>query len=124
MKTRYFHGGSRKLYVGDYILPPTETGVEGMVGNPHYRRDRVYVVTDIQVAESYGSAAPKPVVYEVVPEGEIEPDPDHPGSDISFACPKARITALHKIPGKVIKKNRKAMLRRAHALEKSRAGKP
>ena len=120
MKIRYFHGGNRKLHVGDYVLPPTETGVEGMIGNPLYRPDRVYVTIDINDAQSYASAAPNPVVYEVVPEGMIEADPDHLGSNISFACPKAKIIALHKIPGKVIKKNKKAMMRRAHAIEKSR----
>ena len=29
----YFHGGNRKLHVGDYILPLSETGVTGVV-NP------------------------------------------------------------------------------------------
>jgi hypothetical protein len=44
MKERYFHGGNQKLQVGDYILPPSETGVMGMSDlNRLFRRDRVYV---------------------------------------------------------------------------------
>jgi hypothetical protein len=44
MKERYFHGGNRKLQVGDYILPPSETGASGMADlNPLCRRDRVYL---------------------------------------------------------------------------------
>jgi hypothetical protein len=110
MKDRYFHGGNRNLQVGEYILPPLETGVTGMA-HPLCRRDRVYVTPDIVDARFYASAAPNPVVYEVVPDGEIEPDPDcnRPGG--SFVCPRAKIIAIQKIPGKVIKKNKKLMLR-------------
>jgi hypothetical protein len=57
----------------------------------------------------------------VKPEGEIEPDPDcnRPGG--SFACQKAKIIAIEKVPGKVIKKNRKAMIRNMHRLEAEKA---
>jgi hypothetical protein len=53
-----------------------------------------------------------PVVYEVEPEGTLEDDPDarHPG--LSHACEKAKIIAIHKVPGKLIKKARKAFLTR------------
>jgi hypothetical protein len=110
MRDRYFHGGNRKLHVGDYILPPSETGVEGMV-HPLCRRDRVYVTPSIDDARFYASAAKDPVVYEVVPEGNIEPDPDNKRPGGSFACPKAKITAIQKIPGKVIRKNKKLLMR-------------
>jgi hypothetical protein len=77
MRTRYFHGGNRKLHVGDYILPPATTKVEVMGGwrNPNYRNDRVYLAINREVAHEYASASPKPVVYEAIPE-EIEADPD------------------------------------------------
>jgi hypothetical protein len=110
MRERYFHGGNRKLRVGDYILPPSETGVTGIASlNPLCRRDRVYVTPSIVDARFFASAASDPVVYEVVPDGAIEPDPDcnRPGG--SFACPKAKVIAIQKIPGKVIKKNKKLM---------------
>ncbi|WP_029084347.1 hypothetical protein [Bradyrhizobium sp. th.b2] len=109
-KVRYFHGGDRGLHVNDYILPQSETGVKGM-SHPLCRKDRAYVTPHIDHARFFASGAREPVVYEVVPEGEIEADPDANKSGISFACPKARIIAIHKVPGKVIKKNRKIMQR-------------
>lgn len=39
--------------------------------HPLYRRDGMYVTPSIVDARFYASAAPDPVVYEVVPEGEI-----------------------------------------------------
>jgi hypothetical protein len=111
MKQIYLHGGNRKLQVGDYLLPPDETGVVGMSHlNPLCRRDRLYLTGSIEGARFFASAAPNPIVYEAVPEGEIEADPDCTEPGLSIACRKARIIALHKIPGKVIKKNRKRML--------------
>ena len=75
MKTRYLHGGNRKLNVGDYILPPSETGAIG-ISHPSHRKDRVYMTPDIVDARFYASAAKHPVVYQVIPDGDIEPDPD------------------------------------------------
>jgi hypothetical protein len=120
MKERYFHGGNRNLHVNDYLLPPATTGAEVMGGwnNANYRNDRVYLTVNREDAQTYASASPAPVVYEAIPK-EIEPDPDFPTSD-SIACMKARIIAIHKIPGKVIKKNKKALLKRAHQLEAAR----
>src|SRR3954470_17927761 len=108
MKKKYFHGGKRGLHVGDYILPPAETGESGMGGfnNANCRKDRVYVTPSIDAARFFGSGSwGKEVLYEVVPEGELETDPDDQQPGGSFACPKARIIAIHKIPGKVIKKH-------------------
>jgi hypothetical protein len=103
-------GGNRRLHVGDYLLPPTETGVLGMSDlNPLCRRDRVYLTRSIDGARFFASAAPNPVVYEAVPEGEIEADPDCTEPGVSIACQKAKIIPIHKIPGKVIKKNQKRM---------------
>lgn len=120
VKERYFHGGNRKLHVNDYLLPPatTKAEVQGGWQNPNYRNDRVYLTTDRETAQIYASAAPKPIVYEVTPE-DIEPDPDFPNS-VSIACTKARIIAIHKIPGKVVKKNKRRLLQRAHELEATR----
>ncbi len=114
MKPKYFHGGNRKLQIGDFVLPPTETGVSGMAAsNPLCRKDRVYITPEIVDAQFFASAANEPVVYEVVPEGELEPDPDCNKPGGSFACVRAKVIAIRKIPGKVIKKNRKMMLRRS-----------
>ena len=108
MKKRYFHGGNRGLHVGDYILPHSETGVQGMA-HPLCRKDRVYVTPHIDHARFFASATKKPVVYEVVPEGEIENDPDANAFGVSFACPKARIIAVKKVPGRVIQRNQNKM---------------
>jgi hypothetical protein len=48
---------------------------------------------------------------------------DDPVVGRSFACPKAKIIAIHKIPGKVIKRNQKAMLKLAHKNDRERAAK-
>jgi hypothetical protein len=94
--TPYFHGGNRGLKVGDDILPPSNTDQESASdfgAEAVHRKDRVY----------------NPVVYEVEPEGELEPDPDCI-SGVSFACPKAKIIAIHEISVETIEKYRKMML--------------
>ena len=116
MKAKYYHGGNRGLNIGDYVLPQSVTGVVGM-DHPLCRKDRAYVTSSTVDAEFYASAAASPVVYVVTPDGEVEPDPDCEREGGSFACSRAKITAIQKIPGKVIKKNKKAMLKRAHQLE-------
>lgn len=115
----YFHGGDRGLQVGDYILPQSETGVVGM-SHPNYRKDRAYITPSIVDAYFYASKPDhkKPVVYVVKPDGDIEPDPDCQRPGGSFACAKAKVIALKKVPGKVIKKNRKALIRHMHQMEK------
>jgi hypothetical protein len=110
--TRYFHGGNRGLKVGGYILPPSETGrssASDFGAEKVHRKDRVYLSTRQADAEFFASASHEPVVYEVEPEGAVEPDPDCI-SGVSFACHKAKIISVHKIAGKTIKKHRKAML--------------
>ena len=95
-------------------MPPAETGASSLAEwNPLVRSDRVYVTPNIDHARFYASAANNPVVYEVTPEGDLEDDPDCNIPGLSFACPKAKIIAIQKIPGKVIKKNRKAFLKNA-----------
>jgi hypothetical protein len=116
MSTRYFHGGSKGLRVGGYILPPGTTkalSTSDLVftaGN--HRTDRVYVTTVFRDAQRFASPNKKPVVYEVEPEGTLEDDPDAEQSGHSYACEKAKIIAIHKVPGKVIKKARQAALNR------------
>jgi hypothetical protein len=86
------------------------------------KKDRAYITPSIVDAYFYASDPDnhKPVVYVVKLEGEIEPDPDcnRPGG--SFACRRAKIIAIKKVPGNVIMKNRKAMIRNMHRLEAAR----
>ncbi|WP_051311017.1 NAD(+)--rifampin ADP-ribosyltransferase [Bradyrhizobium sp. Cp5.3] len=107
---RYYHGGNSGLLVGQYILPPEETGAAGMPNNPLLRKDRVYITKDIAGAMFFASGARSPIVYEVQPEGELEDDPDHRIKGISFACPKAKIIALHSVPEAVVRRNRNQMI--------------
>jgi hypothetical protein len=110
--TRYFHGGDRGLKVGDHILPPSNTGQESASdfgAAPVHRRDRVYVSKGQSHAEFFASGTPDPIVYEVEPEGKLEPDRDCT-SGVSFACPKAKIVAIHEISAETIEKYRKMML--------------
>jgi len=115
-KKRFYHGGDGGLKVGDFILPPNETGKDNMAGlNPLRRKDRVYLIKDLAGAMWFASAADDPLVYEVTPCGEIEDDPDHKKKGISFACPKAKIIAIYNVPPDVIRRNRQQMLAVARA---------
>lgn len=110
---RYFHGGNRGLKIGDYILPPSETrraSASDFGAQLVHQKDRVYVTTRLTDAQFFASGSQKPIVYEVEPEGELAPDPDC-NSGVSFTCSKAKIIALRKIPGKIIKKHQQAMMR-------------
>jgi hypothetical protein len=123
---RYFHGGNRGLKVGEYILPPSETGRESASdfgAQPVHRKDRVYVITSLSDAQFFASGADEPVVYEVEPVGEFASDPDC-RSGVSFTCQKAKIIAVHKIRGKIIKKHRKMMIARSHRRAREAEPKP
>jgi hypothetical protein len=111
---RYFHGGGRGLKVGGYILPPSLTKVwstpdYGEMGGLH-RKDRVYLTTELVDAQFFAAASQDPTVYEVEPIGTLEDDPDCRRPGRSYACEKAKIIAIHRVPGKSIKKARKKML--------------
>jgi hypothetical protein len=109
-KKRYYHGGDAGLRIGEYILPPNDTGKDNMIGlNPLRRKDRVYITKDIAGAMFFASRSDNSMVYEVTPEGDIEDDPDHKTKGISFACPKAKIIALHNVPAHVVLRNRQQM---------------
>lgn len=114
----YYHGGIPGLRVGQYILPPSETGalslsdmVEILTVGPEvaeetrrvHNRDRVYLTTELDTATIFAGHYPHPDgarrrggdVYRVEPEGQIEPDPDYHGDDgASIAAPRARITGI------------------------------
>ena len=102
------------MRVGEYLLPPATTkalSTSDLV-NTHgnHRTDRVYVTTDFRDAQMYAAPNRKPVVYEVELEGSVEDDPDSTLSGRSYACEKAKIISIYKVPGKVIKKVRQVAL--------------
>lgn len=104
MTVQYFHGGFPGLKPGCILLPPTitkaascsEYGAAGI-----HRRDRVYLCTRPEGALIYAVMHPsgKGVVYQCLPMGDIEPDPDWSGeSGVSVQVPKARIIRVFRVP--------------------------
>ncbi len=113
--TTYFHGGVPGLRVGQYILPPCETGafsVADCTTAPEaeqarleavHRRDRVYLATDRRIAMLWAALYPEGTpdeggwVYRVEPEGDVEPDPDYLADDGASVCaPRARVVGIVK----------------------------
>ncbi len=109
----YYHGGVTGLVVGDFILPPAETGVVSCQDLDHpdtamqaqieavHRRDRVYLTTELLAASMFAALHPGfcchlgGAVYEVAPIGDIEPDADYLQADGGSVCaPKALITRV------------------------------
>jgi hypothetical protein len=98
VKTTYYHGGPPHL---KEILPPCRTralstadyGAENVC-----RSDRVYLTTLLTGAAMYAAhASAEPGwIYEVIPVGDVEPDPDYNGPDgESVCCRRARIYRVH-----------------------------
>jgi hypothetical protein len=98
---RYWHGGPEGRGVGEFLLPPAETGARYTTGalacdaGAVYRRDRVYVTTDRNAARIFAASWPRGVVYEVEPVGDLEPDPDCSEPGLSFACARARVLRVY-----------------------------
>lgn len=113
MGNRFFHGGQRGLKIGEMILPPSVTKARctsDLIPNRVHRRDRVYVTPDKASALLYAAVQRYPTIYEVEPLGVLEHDSDCNLAGLSFACERAKIVAVDKVPGKLIKRARKALL--------------
>lgn len=115
MEARTFHGGPPGLRPGDAILPPSETGVRcssdyGAAGT--HRRDRVYLTDSLAAATMFAALHPsgRGQVYEVRPDGPLEPDPDCRAEGLSFQCPRATVVRMFKVRGKDRKRVRRALL--------------
>ena len=105
----YVHGGVRGLKRGDQILPPAQTGSASITDSTSgwlkaeadkvYRRDRVYLITDVEQARIFAACHPAEggrtyggSVYLVEPEGDVELDPDYlPGDGTSVTAPSAKV---------------------------------
>ena len=91
-----YHGGVRGRKVGESIYPPSVTGYkhsQAQYGNNLVRADRVYVTSLLGGALAY-AAGVRGWVYEVEPEGGMEPDPDATGVGYSWACRSARVVRV------------------------------
>lgn len=114
--TLYYHGGPAGRSVGDYILPPSETGAPSCSSygaSGIHRRDRVYLTTEPHAALLFacGSVDGRGAVYMVEPEGDVEPDPDWLGPPgASVQCARARVVAVRPVKGKMIKRVRRQVL--------------
>ena len=103
----YYHGGPGGRAVGSTLLPPSETGaaprlqlalqaypdiLQGMDA-PVYDANFVYITSSLKVATSYACDCGG-AVYIVVPEGEVDLDPDTPDRVDCFRCGRARVVGL------------------------------
>lgn len=99
IETIYWHGGRPGIRRGGVLLPPAITQVRSLseygAAGVH-RRDRVYVTTDRNVALMFAAGVRKGVLYQCVPIGEIEPDPDCSLPGLSWQCPMARVLRVIK----------------------------
>ncbi len=112
----YFHGGFPRLRVGEFVLPSSVTGAHSTADHGAEgvcRRDRVYLTTDLQAAKVFAAMFPngRGWVYQVEPDGELEPDPDCKDPGFSFQCERARVVACCKVKGSERAKIRRSMIR-------------
>jgi hypothetical protein len=109
----YFHGGPPGMKPGMFILPPEITRAPSCseYGAAHvHRRDRVYLCTYPEGALIFAAMHPsgKGQVYQVVPIGEVEPDPDWKGPEGgSVQVPRARVVRVFHVTPSV----RRAVMR-------------
>jgi hypothetical protein len=101
---RFYHGGVRGLKKGDKILPPSITGNSTLLQyskeiNPDcdQRDDKIYITTDKKWARIYAAVIPRGDIYEVIPDGDIENDPDCLKDGLSYQCDSATIKRVLEI---------------------------
>jgi len=102
---KMFHGSTVKLNVGDYLLPPSETGVKPRAhpdidANEFNNTNYVYLTSKLEDARGYGSDVVKPgqkiYIYEVEPSDDVEEDPENEifGVEGGFRSRKAKIKKI------------------------------
>lgn len=88
----FYHGTTTALEIGDFILPPKQTGKQT---EPRVqRRGKIFLTQDLDYAYQYANIATKkwggePVVYEVIPDGYVKQIAGPPKS--AFHAEKAKI---------------------------------
>ena len=107
MSERWYHGGVPGLKRGEKILPPAVTGATStttvalLPGNEdirdgalaNHRDDRVYLAASDADARLWAALHPAYMgrhkggdLYEVTPDGPLEPDPDYLADDGGSVC--------------------------------------
>lgn len=96
-RVRWWHGGRRGLKRGEWLLPPSQTGV--MPGLDITDRESVYVTSSRDDAVMYATRFAEPVLYEVTLRQAPLPDDvvDHPSSG---RVPTALIVRI-EVPSRV-----------------------
>ena len=96
-----YHGGIPGLNPGSKLLPPSVTGQSTLLEiskqiapDGPQRSDRVYVTTDFTAALLFAACYPNGDVYEVMPIGELEHDPDCTEHGYGFQCKEALIVRV------------------------------
>jgi hypothetical protein len=140
MTIRLWHGGAPGRLIGEFILPPSITGLEKTTADDSraggflsiaQRRDRVYVTTRRQLAVAFAAAWENPTtgkaggggLYRVELLGEAEPDEDLlslPG--LSFQAQRAKVLSVDKAAVKFNRENLSAFQRviREHKVAESK----
>lgn len=105
----WYHGGPAGLR--KWIRPPTETDAKDTVtiladsglDTSVVRRDRVFLTSSYDAAVMFAAVHRKPMVYEVEPFGEVEPDPDFYGEPgVSVQTTRARIRRTIRPSGRLV----------------------
>lgn len=115
--TKFYHGGVPYKSTGQYLLCPEVTGVLssasfaplGFSSGALARRDRVYVTTKIQDAILFSSFHPSGhgMVYECIPEGCLDDDPDCQVTAEAFECERALIVRRVRVKASTRRKLRR-----------------
>lgn len=111
---RWYHGGFPGLKRGDKILPPSQTGARSIADLPDlgdgfngkvaavHDRSVVYLARDAAAARLWASLHPAHGgrnrggdLYEVTPDGPLQPDPDYlPDDGGSMTCCSATVVRV------------------------------
>ncbi len=104
---KFYHGGPPGLRVGDRILPPSVTGVPSCksfgaaagLDTSVIRTDRVYLTSHPVAARMFAGMHPsyRGCVYQVTPEGQVDPDPDCKDPGLSWEAPSAVVVAVMRL---------------------------
>jgi len=98
-RLKLYHGGVPGLLPGEKLQPPSLSGVPSCsrFDSQHCQPDRVYLTTDSEEAAVYAALAPwhgHGDVYEVEPDGGLEPEAISEDGTGSYAAPAATVVAV------------------------------
>ncbi len=116
-ETKWFHGGPLRAGKGGWIMSAASVGLSGRnTFADTYEADKVYVTTDKALAIRFAAKVLRfeGAVFEVEPIGPISSDPGEGPS--AFTCNSARVIRRIRIPGKLLKRERKRWIELANEM--------